>query len=579
MADTEFEELRQNLDALPTFRRAPAPFYSLVGDVELDLEDSPSSKSEASDHDEEEEEDECRRSSVGTMDGLTSVGDPVPKGTPSKTQQIIQTISAISTSSSSSTGEEDDELGDGLRTTVSTAGDHQRKSSATGQNLHHHHIEDYQEQSLGCGSSGPDSLLSVTPHTASEVDADESTTSKVPPLTGASTAAPSLPVQAGTAATSAQLARTSSLPWIPGQVERRRRKLPEIPKNRKSSVLQLLTGQASLADELSASSSSSNRTSGKLNSNPYTAAPSHHGAPGSFFKQSSLLALKCSYLLDEDSSPDSERLQSLGDVDSGHSTAHSPNDYKSMSPPVPQAASPVTSPFPPPYGGVPFSQLEMLEATHRALHKFIPRHHDEIEIEIGDPVYVQKEAEDLWCEGVNLRTGRQGIFPSAYAVDLDYNDFDPTSIEMKRERYLLGYLGSVETMAHKGTGVVCQAVRKIVGNTTGTSSESPKAQPCILEISDQGLRMVDRSRNKKTKGPCIDYFYSLKNVSFCAFHPRDHRYIGFITKHPTVQRFACHVFQGTESTRPVAEAVGRAFQRFYQKFIETAYPIEDIYID
>jgi hypothetical protein len=32
---------------------------------------------------------------------------------------------------------------------------------------------------------------------------------------------------------SSQLARTSSLPWIPGQAERRRRKLPEIPKNKK----------------------------------------------------------------------------------------------------------------------------------------------------------------------------------------------------------------------------------------------------------------------------------------------------------------------------------------------------------
>lgn len=35
---------------------------------------------------------------------------------------------------------------------------------------------------------------------------------------------------------SSQLARTSSLPWIPGQVERRRRKLPEIPKNRKCKI-------------------------------------------------------------------------------------------------------------------------------------------------------------------------------------------------------------------------------------------------------------------------------------------------------------------------------------------------------
>lgn len=147
---------------------------------------------------------------------------------------------------------------------------------------------------------------------------------------------------------------------------------------------------------------------------------------------------------------------------------------------------------------------------------------------------------------------------------------------------------------------------------------------------------------QKSQGPCHDYFYSLKNVSFCAFHPRDHRYLGFITKHPTLQRFACHVFIGQESTRPVAEAVGwaleilshsnwifqswqyfaarnmlestceipykfcttkncilrqfvalvnheinnlelfssrRAFHRFYTKFIETAFPIEDIYIE
>lgn len=154
----------------------------------------------------------------------------------------------------------------------------------------------------------------------------------------------------------------------------------------------------------------------------------------------------------------------------------------------------------------------------------MPRHHDEIDLEIGDPIYVQKEADDLWCEGsniiyrfksifikvsrlslkihnlfflytyciegVNLRTGRQGIFPSAYAVDMDYSDFDPSAPKVKRERYLLGYLGSVETLAHKGTGVVCQAVRRIVGN----SQESPVSQSCILEVSDQGLRMVDRSK-------------------------------------------------------------------------------------
>lgn len=237
-------------------------------------------------------------------------------------------------------------------------------------------------------------------------------------------------------------------------------------------------GQTSLADELTTT-----RPATSCTSNP----------------QRAMLARKCGYLLDEDSSPDSDRLHSsLGDVDSGHSTAHSPTDLKSLSP---QIASSPHSPFPPAFGGVPYSQLEMLEATHRGLHKFVPRHHDEIEVEIGDPIYVQKEADDLWCEGVNLRTGRQGIFPSAYAVDLDYNDFDPTAPKVKKERYLLGYLGSVETLAHKGTGVVCQAVRKIVGEC----GESPSAQVCILEISDQGLRMVERS-STQNGNVCISIF-------------------------------------------------------------------------
>merc|ERR1719507_2684356 len=100
--------------------------------------------------------------------------------------------------------------------------------------------------------------------------------------------------------------------------------------------------------------------------------------------------------------------------------------------------------------------LELLEPTHRGLHRFVPRHPDEIEIDIGDPVYVQKEAEDLWCEGANLRTGLIGIFPIAHVVDVDYSDFDPNDIngcrnhkgnsaaaaagaatDVRKERYLL----------------------------------------------------------------------------------------------------------------------------------------------
>ncbi|XP_034136778.1 JNK-interacting protein 1 isoform X2 [Drosophila guanche] len=496
MADSEFEEFHRPFEphTIATFGGAGAAankknnnshaFYSLIPND--DMEDSTSSKSDG-DGDGSDQED-----GIGMGMGM---GMAMPEREP-KLRQV-----------------EDDELGDGLKVTLSSDGSLDTNDSF---NSHRHHPLNHQDAIGGIMGMAPNALSSA------------------PVTIGAST----------------------DLLTPNAAATRRRRKLPEIPKNQKCG-----TNYGSLADEF--------RTGGGgiIGTGPMTGARTG--------QQRSFLSLKCGYLMDEDSSPDSERLQSLGDVDSGHSTAHSPNDFKSMSP---QITSPVSqSPFPPPFGGVPFGQLEMLEATHRGLHKFVPRHHDEIELEIGDAVYVQKEAEDLWCEGVNLRTGRQGIFPSAYAVDLDYNEFDPTVQLVKKERYLLGYLGSVETLAHKGTGVVCQAVRKIVGEY----GASPTGQTCILEVSDQGLRMVDRSgpNNKKDKKPCIDYFYSLKNVSFCAFHPRDHRFIGFITKHPTVQRFACHVFKGSESTRPVAEAVGRAFQRFYQKFIETAYPIEDIYIE
>ncbi|KAF7272426.1 JNK-interacting protein Aplip1 isoform X2 [Rhynchophorus ferrugineus] len=333
-------------------------------------------------------------------------------------------------------------------------------------------------------------------------------------------------------------------PIPPWNGERRRRKLPEIPKNKKSALVTMYNAQQQLSREMSLA----DEMGGTSSSGP-----------------SSILVLKCGYLWDD--SPESDRL--LTDADSGHSTAHSPTGTDG-----PKSMSPLMGSSPSMVGGMLYNDVEMLEATHRALHKFLPRHEDEIELEIGDPVYVQKEADDLWCEGVNLRTGRMGIFPSAYTVDCDYSDWDSSTEHGRRERYVLGYIGSVETLAHKGTSVVCQAVRRVIGN----GGTEPEIQPCTLEVSDQGLRMVDRRKRNQSE-PCIDYFYSLKNVSFCAFHPRDHRYLGFITKHPTLQRFACHVFRGQDSTRPVAEAVGRAFQRFYQKFIETAYPVEDIYIE
>lgn len=122
---------------------------------------------------------------------------------------------------------------------------------------------------------------------------------------------------------------------------------------------------------------------------------------------SSLILLKNEYMRDTES-PDSERL--LTDGDSGHSTAHTPTEgLKSLSPILGYSPGSIG-------GGIPYPDVEMLEATHRGLHKFVPRHDDEIEVEIGDPIYVQKEADDLWSEGMLIRSNLYNILEAGSVV-------------------------------------------------------------------------------------------------------------------------------------------------------------------
>ncbi|CAM1302614.1 MAPK8IP1 (predicted) [Pycnogonum litorale] len=317
---------------------------------------------------------------------------------------------------------------------------------------------------------------------------------------------------------------------------KRRRKLPEIPKNKKplDPTLLFLRNIPSLAEEL--------------------------------------------YQLDErrkrmqvsdDLSPEDGHNKFV-DVDSGTSTVHSPVN----------AASPTLS-----TSTSGLSTLELLEAncrelepTHHVLHKFIPRHSDELELEIGDPVYVQKEADDLWCEGINLHSQKSGVFPCSHIVDVEFADFDPELTKVRKERFLLEYLGSVQVVKHRGIDVICQAVRKIV-KLREDCLPAKHAFPIILEISEQGIHMLDRNKPPPNHVMTYDYFYNLKNVTFCGYHPNAQRYFGFITRHPVQDAHACHILRSQQTTRNVTEAVGRAFHRFYEKFLETAYPIEDIYIE
>ena len=57
----------------------------------------------------------------------------------------------------------------------------------------------------------------------------------------------------------------------------------------------------------------------------------------------------------------------------------------------------------------------------------------------------------------------------------------------------LGYFvyRSVESSLYKGTPVLIRAVRKVL-----SSKETTRRQKCVLEISDKGIKMIDKSKGE-----------------------------------------------------------------------------------
>ncbi|XP_034729531.1 C-Jun-amino-terminal kinase-interacting protein 1 isoform X2 [Etheostoma cragini] len=223
---------------------------------------------------------------------------------------------------------------------------------------------------------------------------------------------------------------------------------------------------------------------------------------------------------------------------------------------------------------------EERDQSHRAVYRFVPRHDDELELEVDDPLLVEVQSEDYWYEGYNMRTGARGIFPAYYAVEVnkDTESYKVKSSEWM-DRYRLKFLGSVQVPFHKGNDVLCAAMQKIATNRRTTVKYNPPSS-CILEISVKGIKLaVQEDYYACDKSNECSHFFQLKNVSFCGYHPKNSKYFGFITKHPADQRFACHVFVSEDSTKPLAESVGKAFQLYYKEFVELSCPTEDIYLE
>ena len=193
---------------------------------------------------------------------------------------------------------------------------------------------------------------------------------------------------------------------------RRRRRLPEIPKDKKRnyvrdkkckiiSSLQALEGvSASIFEELSAATPSWSGAKLPGDEKEEDTSPAWRSGDGLETHQvlpPSLILNLVNCMLCGDAYchhimrvfPVDPFDEQVGDPDSGMSTSHSPEgrqDQDTLSPLSPGLQSAA-------------SRLELLDPTHRGLHRFVPRHRDEILIDIGDPVYVQVEAEDGWCEG------------------------------------------------------------------------------------------------------------------------------------------------------------------------------------
>ncbi|KAL4233767.1 C-Jun-amino-terminal kinase-interacting protein 1 [Mactra antiquata] len=224
----------------------------------------------------------------------------------------------------------------------------------------------------------------------------------------------------------------------------------------------------------------------------------------------------------------------------------------------------------------PATNYQDLEVTHRGMHRFVPRHKDEMSIEIGDPIHVVKTDDDLWCEGINLRSSQRGIFPCMYATDLGF--LEEEEEENGCSKFFLRFLGSVEVNYHKGDEILCQAINKVALSRRSVKTSLPPPL-CTLEISQYGIRMYDKSKSGHEQLDTFAHFFALKNITFCGHHPRNERYFAFITKHPNQYRYACHVFLGEKSTHTVTDAVGQAFKRFYQEYMAFTHPTEDIYME
>lgn len=209
---------------------------------------------------------------------------------------------------------------------------------------------------------------------------------------------------------------------------------------------------------------------------------------------------------------------------------------------------------------------------------------------------------------------------------IDWIDIGKECFKEPEKHFYLKFLGSVEVFKLNGNQVLEQSIKKVIQTYNKQTSKKPSIDQnlcpflCILEIGSFGVHFynhqnqlnepiknesdfVNTKTTKKTevdenwvnidefdieqetnksnqpnfqiKNKQDDYFFHLKNITFCG--SQDH-YFAFITQHPKIKnRYATHVFDASDAdiAKDICESIGNAFHRFYLNYIELSQIFND----
>eukprot|EP00118_Oscarella_pearsei_P002672 m.11209 g.11209 ORF g.11209 m.11209 type:complete len:485 (+) comp23086_c1_seq1:14-1468(+) len=255
----------------------------------------------------------------------------------------------------------------------------------------------------------------------------------------------------------------------------------------------------------------------------------------------------------------------------------SAQSFTTFPPQAPPAATRQPTPTAAAGGSATAERKASAPLTHRAIHNFIPRHDEEIELRKGDPVHMSVDGGDGWFKGTNLRTGGKGIFPGSNVMGKADPGLKAALGISGPEKFIVRFIGTVPLKKGKGIKYVTGAIEKV--HSARLSACPPPTGVTVMQVNTQGIKIFNTNQGKidSTKRPKS---FPLQNITYVASHPKNKRYFGFIFQIPSREGvYACYVFASASSTVPICEAIGRSFKKLKESFLNYSNPTKDYYIE